>query len=489
MKIQLRSWAIGMLGAATLFCGVVAQAGAVRTVHAFAGYPGDGAAPHGTVAISGSTLYGMTREGGPGSNGVIYKVNSDGTGYALLHTFPAFPGDGARPAGSLTLSGSLLFGTTYEGGAAGKGTIFKMRTDGGGLTVLRSFSGAPSDGEGPQGSLTLSGSSLYGMTWFGGAYNGGAVFKSGTNGTGFTLLHSFTNHPTDGLYPEGSLAISGSTLFGMTDWGGAGGQGTVFKLNTSGGGFGLLHSFAGGTTDGAWPRGSLTLSGSTLYGMTYNGGSANQGTAFKMNTNGSSFNVLHSFTGAATDGGYPAGSLTLSGPTLYGVTSVGGTGYVGTVFSLQTDGTGFGVLHSFTTADGSGPLGSLASSGTAMFGTTELGGSSDAGLVFALPLGLWAGATDVGGGWSYLPWFGYFQDVGGGWIWHGQLGWMFPNGSSTASIWLWYQHASLWLWTSDSAYPFLWSSSHNAWLWYYEGTGNGNGGWFYNYGTGQVQWL
>ena len=68
----------------------------------------------------------------------------------------------------------------------------------------------------------------------------------------------------------GSLTLSGSTLYGMTLSGGANGNGTIFSINTDGSGFQNLFSFSG--TNGDNPHGSLTLSGSTLYGMTSAGG-------------------------------------------------------------------------------------------------------------------------------------------------------------------------------------------------------------------------
>lgn len=139
-----------------------------------------------------------------------------------------------------------------------------------------------------------------------------------------TVLHSFTGGASDGSRPSGSLTLSGSKLYGMTLIGGNSGAGTIFSMNTDGTGLGLLHSFAGGVGDGQYPTGSLTLSGSKLYGMTYSGGSSSNGTLFSMNTNGTGFSLLHSFTGSVSDGAAPEGSLTLSGSKLYGMTYLGG---------------------------------------------------------------------------------------------------------------------------------------------------------------------
>ena len=137
--------------------------------------------------------------------------------------------------------------------------------------LLHSFVYGTSDGSDPWGSLIISGSTLYGMTQNGGASNYGTIFKVQTNGTGYTLLHSFAGGTADGAYPSGELILSGTTLYGMTVAGGYGDCGTIFKIQTNGTGFTLLHGFpSSGVTEGRSPHGSLVLSGSTLYGMTRN---------------------------------------------------------------------------------------------------------------------------------------------------------------------------------------------------------------------------
>jgi uncharacterized repeat protein (TIGR03803 family) len=129
------------------------------------------------------------------------------------------------------------------------------------------------------------------------------------------------------------LILSGSTLYGTTYSGGSSGSGTVFAANTNGTGFRVLHSFAAGS-DGANPYVGLILSGNTLYGTAYSGGRRGDGTVFAVNTDGTGFTTLHSFTGGS-DGSYPVGSLILSGNTLYGTASGGGSSGDGTVFSLS----------------------------------------------------------------------------------------------------------------------------------------------------------
>src|SRR5215471_12491148 len=136
----------------------------------------------------------------------------------------------------------------------------------------------------------------------------------------------------DGANPNGGLILSNNTLYGTAAAGDSSGVGTVFAFNTDGTGFTNLHSFTGGS-DGANPIGGLILSGNTLYGTAYSGGSWASGTVFAVNTDGTGFTNLHSFTGGS-DGANPIGGLILSSNTLYGATRNGGSSGNGTAFSL-----------------------------------------------------------------------------------------------------------------------------------------------------------
>jgi uncharacterized repeat protein (TIGR03803 family) len=295
----------------------------------------DGQNPTGSLTQSGSAFFGTTVGGGNGNNGTVFTVNGDASGFGLVRRFAGPPGDGSSPFGSLVQAGPALYGMTGTGGAANLGTVFKVNGDGSGYAVLHSFAGGAADGQHPRyGSLVQSGSTFYGMTQGGGAAGDGVVFKVNGDGTGFAVLHSFDFTTLDGSDPLGSLVLSGSTLYGMTAFGGATLNGTIFKMNTNGAGYSILHSFAGGPADGSGPQGSLTLSGSTLYGMTATGGAANDGTIFQLLTDGTGYQVLHSFAGGPADGANPEGDLLLSGSSLYGMTSVGGANNLGVVFSF-----------------------------------------------------------------------------------------------------------------------------------------------------------
>ncbi len=344
-------------------------------LHSFIFGQNDGYQPTGSLALSGSVLYGGTNVGGSYNQGVIFSVGAGGTGYTVLCSV-----DG-QFWGTPTLSGSTLYGMCMIGGSNYDGSIFKMGTNGTGYTILHSFMGGSSDGSGPKGSLTLGGSSLYGMTEYGGSNDGGTLFRIGTNGTGYQVLRSFDGSAC----PFGSLTLSGSILYGMTIGGsGSDSRGTIFSVDTDGTGFNLLHAFGTTAGDGTNPTGGLTLSGSTLYGMTYSGGNDGNGAIFSVGTNGTGYKILHLFSNA--DGIWPQGDLTLVGSTLYGMTRSGGGSSDGTIFSIRDDGSGFTVLHSFTDGsnDGGDPqLGSLTLSGSDLYGLTYHGGTGGGGVVFS----------------------------------------------------------------------------------------------------------
>ena len=380
--------AVGLTATQTLSLVVYTYSAQTYTLlHTFTGSRNDGANPLGSLILSNGTFYGLTSQGGFG--GVLFKMNQDGSGYTNLYNeFTGNGGNGLNPNSTPTLAGSMVYGTTAVGGVNGGGVVFRENINGSGYTNLHVFAGGAGDGGDPYGSLTLTNGLLYGMTAHGGASDLGVLFRINTNGGGYTNLHSFAGGAGDGAYPDCDLTLSGTTFYGMTDQGGANGDGVVFRVNTDGSSYTNLHSFAGYPNDGASPWGSLTLSNGALYGMTLYGGAANLGVVFHMNTDGTGYSNLHSFAGSAGDGASPYGSLTLGNGTLYGMTSVGGAANHGVVFQMNTDGTGYTNLYSFAgyPSDGASPYGSLTLSGSTLYGMTEYGGTNNDGAVFALSI-------------------------------------------------------------------------------------------------------
>jgi uncharacterized repeat protein (TIGR03803 family) len=353
---------VAMLAAAV--AALPGDAQTFRTLYSFtaasgynsANYPinSDGANPQAGLVVSGNILCGTTIYGGSAGNGTVFAIHPDGSGFTNLYMFNAGSGtaplwinnDGAQPYAGLICANNFLYGTAVYGGTWGVGTVFALRTDGTGFTTLYNFSNG-SDGGQPYGAVILSSNTLYG------ADADNAVFELRTDGTGFGTLYPLTT----AYNPLTGFVLSSNTLYGTTLNGGGSRSdfGTVFAVNTDGTGFRIVHSFAGGK-GGAHPHGSLALSGAILYGTTYNGGNSDDGTVFKVNIDGTGFAVLHSFStinyttsGASNnDGAFPVAGLALQGTTLYGAASAGGSSGQGTIFALTIDGTGFTNLHSFS---------------------------------------------------------------------------------------------------------------------------------------------
>jgi uncharacterized repeat protein (TIGR03803 family) len=382
--LRLRA-SYGLIALAIVFP-VAPAAAQVVILHSFTGAT-DGQNPDGALLLSGSTLFGMTSTGGSGGDGTIFQLATNGTGYAVTHSFVGGLNDGQNPDGSLIQSGTNLFGTTEFGGSAGNsGTVFKIGSNSTGFGIPHTFAGGPADGSLPIGStLVQSGATFYGMTTQGGTANLGTVFKVNPDGTAFSVIHSFAGGTADGQHPSfSSVAVSGTAVYGVTPTGGAFGFGTVFSMNSDGSAYTLLRSFNAATGDAWDPVGSLTLSGSTVYGMTRQGGGG-AGTIFKMNTDGTGFNIMHVFTGQPTgDGANPVGSLTLVGSTLFGTTPTGGADALGVLFGINTDGSAYNILHTFTGGpnDGANP-GDVIVSGSTFYGMTGAGGSNNLGTVYS----------------------------------------------------------------------------------------------------------
>ena len=347
----------GSSGGGTLFR-VKTDGSDFTVLHQFTG-ASDGIAPRSALFLSGDTLYGTAKTGGSTGNGTVFKVRTDGTGFVVLHHFTAINpntganGDGSQPIAELILSGSTLYGTAAGGGSSGYGTVFKVSTNGTGFANLHSFTN--SDGAAPYGGLVLSGSTLYGTASAGGPSDNGTVFAINTDGTGFTNLYFFSSTPgpfrpnSDGALPIVSLLLSSNMLYGAAGQGGATGNGTVFALNTNGSDFRVLYAFTAVpdpdnppyiNDDGATPTSALTLVGNTLYGTTQVGGSVGAGTVFALSTDGTGFTNLHTFTG--DDGANPFGTLILSGNTIYGTAS---SIYISSIFI-----TNFGAVFNLSLA-------------------------------------------------------------------------------------------------------------------------------------------
>ena len=345
-----------------------------KSLYDFGGSP-DGANPFGGLLLANGTLYATTLNGGTSGIGTIFKVSTSGK-ELVLHNFAGTP-DGKYPIAGLVAKNGTFYGTTGYGGKSNNGTVFKVSASGK-ESVLHSFTGVAPDGSIPQAGLVAVNGSFYGTTEYGGANSIGTVFKVNAAGKE-TALYSFTFNSSDGRYPVAGLVNAKGTLYGTTLNGGASGNGTVFKVSTSGAEH-VLYSFKT-APDGVNPQAGLVAVNGTLYGTTQYGGQNNNGTVFKMSTSGKE-SVLYSFK-STPDGANPYAALTVVNGTLYGTTYSGGESGNGTVYKVTTSGKEQ-VLYSFTGLPygGKSPVAAMISVNGSLYGTTSEGGKNLTGTVF-----------------------------------------------------------------------------------------------------------
>ena len=373
----------------------------------------DGARPDAPLmqGLDGA-LYGTTPSGGPNGTGVVFKVNPDGTGFALLHSFGPLDAlfvnaanrDGAWPGGALVrAAGGALYGTATQGGPHGSGTVFTLKPDGTGFKVLHAFGAkgelyANGDGASPEG-LTLGGDGLlYGAALLGGRDGKGLLFRLNPDGAGFQALHVFRGLISGGNTNDGGALPTATpvfghdgALYGTTNVGGKSGYGVLYRLTADGARFTVLHHFQrkgpGFEANGVFPEGPLTPSpDGFLYGSTRQGGADDSGTLFRMSQDGTGFTLLHTFSRSGDDGWLP-GAAPLLGRDgrLYGVASGGGANGVGSLYWASVDRTKFVVLHDLTAPDGANPrAGLLQGRDGALYGVAEGGAPGGNGTVFRL---------------------------------------------------------------------------------------------------------
>jgi uncharacterized repeat protein (TIGR03803 family) len=222
-----------------------------------------------------------------------------------------------------------------------------------------------------------------------------------------TTLYSFTGG-NDGSFPHaGVIADDKGNFYGVTSSGGANHSGVIFELSPPAKGDTTwtqttLYSFTGGN-DGSNPQAALMMDAKgDLYGTTYSGGATGNGVVFELAQHKHkgtwTYHTLWGFSGG-NDGGVPAGSLTMDNAgNLYGTTTQGGTGVVGTVFELSPSGKKWSesVLYNFTgNNDGGEPMGNvlLGKDGN-LYGTTAGYGQFNYGVVYKL-------TAQSGGNWGF----------------------------------------------------------------------------------------
>jgi uncharacterized repeat protein (TIGR03803 family) len=407
LPIGLRA-ALAIFAATLLVTGTWAVAQVETVLHNFNSK--DGAIPGGLIFDSSGNLYGTTDVGGKFGDGTVFELSPKAGGgwtETVLHNFDYNHKDGVFPEPSLTFDhAGNLYGTTDLGGKYEYGMAFELSPKAGGgwtETVLHNFNKNGKDGAYPYAGLIVDANgNLYGTTWEGGKFGDGTVFElSPKTGGGWTetILHNFDGK--DGVLPEAGLTLDAfGNLYGTTFLGGKNGTGTVFELSpkTSGGWTeAVLHNF-GNFIDGRNPQASLIFDASgNIYSTTVSGGNYGYGTVFELSPKtggGWAETILHNFNNAYNGGYIPFAALILDASgNLYGATSTGGKygsyGSGGTVFELSPRAGGGWtetLLHSFGRGtDGSNPDAGLIFDGSGhLYGTTVAGGKDGDGTVFEI---------------------------------------------------------------------------------------------------------
>jgi uncharacterized repeat protein (TIGR03803 family) len=315
---------------------------------------------------------------------------------SVLTTLASFNGmNGNQPQSGLVADASgNLYGTTVGGGANNVGTVFELVKAAATYTVktLVSFNSGNGLGRTPFGEISLDSSgNLYGTTAYGGAVGDGNVFKLTKNGSNYTLssLAAFKGASNGSSPISGLISDSSGNFFGTTDGGGSTGYGTVFELVKNGTSYTVKTLATFSDALGGDPFAGLTADSSgNLFGTTSLGGSGGDGTVFELVKQGASyvFNTLVSFTGL--NGSTPYGELIVDSlGNLFGTTYLGGAKGAGSVFELAKNGSGYTMttLMSFSGKNGADPDSALIQDSFGnLFGTTTYGGSNNLGTVFEL---------------------------------------------------------------------------------------------------------
>jgi uncharacterized repeat protein (TIGR03803 family) len=338
----------GHLGWGTLF--KYSAAGQFSVLHEFNGP--DGANPvGGEVLDSQGNLWGTTWQGGLNWDpslgnfglGTVFKINSSGGTLTNPVLFQMSNGGGNVNGGLASDGQGNFYGTTYEGGANGFGSLFQYNSNTGQLTTLFNFNRNP-NGSLPSANVTLDGKgNLYGTTYQGGSHSSasnfccGTVWKYSLSSALLTTLVSFDGDtvPADGDAPVAGVTLDANgNLYGTTVYGGSFGDGIVYEYSSSGV-LSTLVTFSG--PNGSNPEGNLTFdSAGNLFGVTNQGGSSGYGAVYKLtpSTGGCGVTVSSLAFNPTTiaNGGTSTGTVTLSAPAPSGGSVVGLTSDNASVF-------------------------------------------------------------------------------------------------------------------------------------------------------------
>ncbi len=279
---------------------------------------------------SNGRLYAASYSGGASRTGVLYEFNMATNTYTRKQDIDFFSIGGSISTAFCEVNG-LLYGTAPVGGSGGSGTLFSYNPATNVITKLHDFSSLLGQ---PAGVIQASNGKLYGGTADGGSNSSGIIFEYDINTQTFTTRADF-NSSTNGNDVAAPLVEAGTKLYGVTQQGGTSNSGTLFEFDPATGALTKKIDFTG--SNGMWPVGSLALApNGNLFGVTQLGGLSNQGTIFEYNPSSNILVVRHSFSGATIDGvGIEAGLSVSPQGKLFGITRMGGSYSLGTLYEFD----------------------------------------------------------------------------------------------------------------------------------------------------------
>ena len=324
-------------------------------------------------------LYGISHEGGTSGIGTFFSVSPSGN-EATLYSFDGSKGSYPNFGVNLGADGNF-YGGTPLGGTANLGVIYQV-TSAGVTTVLHNFLGTTDGASNGFPPTQGSDGNFYGTSNDrNGAYT--PVFYQLTPQGIFKALHTLTS--ADGYDGSSPIQAIDGNFYGLGQVGGANNCGTFYKVSKTGV-YKVLHDFT--CTDGSQPFAPLVQAADgTFYGITHEGGTAGSyGVIFKVTTSGK-LTVLHNMN-PATDGDQSQAGLTLATDgNLYGTTASGGSAGQGTIFRITTAGV-FSVLENFSSGAAALPGSTLTQhTNGLLYGDTYSGTGGDYGIFYSLDIG------------------------------------------------------------------------------------------------------
>lgn len=380
----------------------------------------NGRGTNGVVEAPDGFLYGCDPIGG--AAGEMFQLARDGSSFNIVHSFPSTEGFPLTPIAiapdqTLSAANPKFYGLTDKDGTAGRGTLFRMDSNGSHFVVLRDFgSGTVTEqGANPKSICAGAGGAFFGIVRQQGG-GGAGIFRFMPSSGNFAWLHTFDSS----MLADYGTILSGSDglLYGAIDTIGTRIE-RVFRLDTNGGNFAIIRTLTTSTSSGIGTTALTEGPDGFLYGATTRNGSSTVPLLFRLSRDGSIFTSLHDITAGTNPAlNPPFGLLATTNGLLYGYAS-------NALFRCNADGSGFQTVHTFSGTTfsqrplegfdgkiyGALPFGGPVARGSvfrmgqdgssyqeiATFSNEPLRGQVPVGTILLAPDGSFYGLTQVGG--------------------------------------------------------------------------------------------